>query len=149
MPRPRLMPPMYLLISLAAMLALHFLLPIALIVPSPFNLMGILPLALGLWLNIRADGLFHQASTTVRPGEQSTALVTDGPFRYSRNPMYLGFGVILLGVALLLGSLTPFIVIVVFVVLIERQFIGMEEGMLRQAFGETWDAYARKTRRWI
>lgn len=65
------------------------------------------PLIFGVALNISADRMFEQHKTTVKPFEESTALVTDGVFRFSRNPMYLGMVLILSGVVLLAGSTTP------------------------------------------
>src|SRR5271165_3642927 len=118
----RMLPPMYLLIAMVAMVILHFLVPVTLIIPAPWNLLGVLPVALGIALNLIADGLFHKANTTVKPGEESAVLVTKGPFYFTRNPMYLGFTVVLIGVAALLGSLSPWIVVPVFAILIDRQF---------------------------
>ena len=149
MQQSRLLPPTYFLIALVAMAVLHFLVPVAQVVPAPWNLVGIFPLVVGIALNVVADGLFHKVKTTIRPGAESAVLVTGGPFTFSRNPMYLGFALVLLGVALLLGSLTPFAVIPVFAVLIDRMFIEMEEQMLRTKFGAAWETYASRTRRWL
>jgi protein-S-isoprenylcysteine O-methyltransferase Ste14 len=145
----RILPPTYLLIGLLAMLVLHFLVPIAQLVAFPWTLLGLLPLALGIALNISADNLFKQAHTTVKPGAESTVLVTSGPFHFTRNPMYLGFLLVLSGVAILLGSLAPFAIVVAIAILIDRLFISMEEQMLSATFGAAWQAYARATRRWI
>ena len=145
----RILPPTYLLIALVVMLALHFLLPLAQIIPAPWTLAGLAPLALGIVVNVIADGLFHKADTSVKPGDEPKVLVTQGPFRYSRNPMYLGFVLVLAGIGILLGSLTPLVVIPIFALLIDRQFIQLEEQMLRATFGRTWQDYACRTRRWL
>jgi protein-S-isoprenylcysteine O-methyltransferase Ste14 len=63
--------------------------------------------------------------------------------------MYLGFELILIGVALFLGSLTPVILPILFPILMESRFIRPEEQMLAQQFGETWSEYKRQVRRWI
>jgi protein-S-isoprenylcysteine O-methyltransferase Ste14 len=149
MQRNKMLPPTYLLIALVAMVAFHFLLPVAQAIASPWNLFGVFPLVLGIVVNMIADNLFHTVKTTVKPGEESTVLVTNGPFRFTRNPMYLGFVLILAGVAIVLGSLTPFVVIPVFAVLMDRLFIRMEEQMLATRFGSAWQTYTRRTRRWI
>jgi protein-S-isoprenylcysteine O-methyltransferase Ste14 len=138
-----------LLVAILVMAALHFVLPAAQVLPAPWNLLGIFPLVLGAALNVAGDNLFRKLGTTIRPGEPSTVLVTSGPFRLSRNPMYLGFGLILTGIATLLGSLLPFIVIPVFAAWIDRTFIQVEERMLADQFGAAWTAYRKKTRRWI
>jgi len=143
------LPPTYLLISIAAIIALHFLFPVLIIIPSLWNLLGIIPLALGVFLNLSADNAFHRANTTVRPFEESSALITRGVFRISRNPMYLGMVLILPGVAVLVGSLTPYVVVLAFAILMDRMFIKVEERMLAEKFGAEWEAYKRSTRRWL
>ncbi len=72
-----------------------------------------------------------------------------GVFRLSRNPIYLGYVLLLVGVAFLLGRLTPFFVIPFFIVLIERLFIPMEEKMLTAKFGQSYLEYQEQVRRWI
>lgn len=145
----KIFPPAYLLVTLLAMSGLHFFLPGAHVIPAPWNLLGIIPLLVGVAVNINADNLFHRLGTPVKPGAESTVLVTGGPFRWSRNPMYLGFVSILAGIAILLGSLTPFIAIPIFIILIDRAFIRVEERMLAVKFGPAWSEYRKKTRRWI
>jgi protein-S-isoprenylcysteine O-methyltransferase Ste14 len=143
------LPPTYLLIAILSMVVFHFLLPAVNLIPLPWNIIGILPLALGIAINVIADSAFRKVGTTVKPSTESSALITKGVFRVSRNPMYLGFVFGLVGVAILLGSLTPWLVIPVFAVWMDRVFIQVEERMLEQKFGQTWLEYKRKVRRWI
>ena len=145
----KVLPPTYLLVAIVLMLALHFLLPVYKIVPMPWNVLGVIPLACGIALNLVADRAFHQAQTTVKPFEQSAALITSGVFRITRNPMYLGYILILVGVALIVRSLTPYAVIPVFAILMDRVFIRVEEQMLEENFGQSWLEYAKKVRRWL
>jgi protein-S-isoprenylcysteine O-methyltransferase Ste14 len=145
----KILPPTWLLIAMLAMMALHFSLPGMGIIPRPWSLAGILLLALGITLTMIADDLIRKLHTTVKPFEESAVLVTSGPYRLSRNPMYLGFVLILTGTAILLGSLTPFLVIPVYAALIDRVFIQAEERMLTAKFGLAWQEYLTKTRRWI
>ena len=145
----KVLPPTYLWISIAIMLILNFLLPLTKIIPWPWNLLGIFPLACGLALNLIADNAFRTAKTTVKPFEESTALVTSGVFRTSRHPMYLGFVLFLIGIAVLLGSLVAFLVIPVFAALMDRVFIQVEERMLEAKFNQAWLDYREKVRRWI
>jgi protein-S-isoprenylcysteine O-methyltransferase Ste14 len=145
----RILPPTYFVFFLVLMAVLHFLLPVAEVVPSPLWLLGSVPLALGIVLNLVADQAFKRYQTTVKPYEESSTLITSGVFRLTRNPMYLGMVFILTGIAVLMGSLTPFVVIPFFVVLMNRVYITVEESMLAQKFGENWEAYAAKVRRWI
>ena len=143
------LPPTYLLVSIVVMVVLHFFLPVTIIIPLPWSAIGIIPLALGIAINIVADSALHKADTTVKPLEESTALVTSGAYRISRHPMYFGFVLILIGVAILLGSLSPYVVILIFAILMDQIFIKVEERMLEARFGGEWLAYKHKTRRWI
>ncbi|MGO9111010.1 MAG: methyltransferase family protein [Thermoguttaceae bacterium] len=145
----RILPPTYLLISIVAMIALHFLSPVMRIISFPWNLLGIVPLFLGVMLNLIANSAFQRAKTTVKPFEEASALITSGAFLISRNPMYLGFVLILIGVAILLGSLTECVVVLAFFVLISRVFVSVEERMLAKTFGVEWENYKRSTRRWL
>ena len=144
-----ILPPTCLLIAMIAMLVLHFLFPVAWIVPPLWNLFGLVFLVAGVIMNLMADKAFHQAGTTVKPFEESSRLVTDGVFQISRNPMYLGFVLILGGIAILLRSLSPILVVLAFVVLINNSFIKVEEGMLAKKFGSSWEQYKSRTRRWF
>jgi protein-S-isoprenylcysteine O-methyltransferase Ste14 len=145
----RLMPTHYLLLSILLMLALHFLLPLRTILPLPWNLVGLIPLIVGVIFNLAADRDFHRAGTTVKPYEESATLLTEGVFRYSRNPMYMGFVFILIGIAILLRTLTPWLIIPFFVVLMDKIFIRVEEKMLEARFGTDWQSYRTKVKRWI
>lgn len=145
----KIMPPTWLLIAMIAMLILNFLFPIVSIIPPLWNLLGLIFLASGMILNLVADNSFKQVGTTVKLYQESSSLVIDGVFKISRNPMYLGMVLILLGIAMLLKSLSPFLVIISFAILIDRAYIQVEEQMLAGKFGGTWEAYKARTRRWL
>ncbi len=147
--RKKIMPTTYLLVAILFCVVLHFLVPILYIMPSPWNLIGLIPLFFGLWINLSADRAFKKAETTVKPFEESNALIQDGVFRWSRNPMYLGFVAILLGISVILRSLSPYIAVVVFVVLIDLMFIRVEEQMLEEKFGDGWKRYRSGVRKWM
>lgn len=147
-PKP-ILPPTYWMGAIIAMLALHLVLPAIEIIEFPWNLSGIFLILGGLVLNMLADRAFAMAGTTVKPFQTSTALVTGSVFRISRHPMYLGMVLSLLGLALLLGSLSPFLVVVVFALIMETVFIRVEEKMLRETFGEAYSAYADRVRKWV
>jgi protein-S-isoprenylcysteine O-methyltransferase Ste14 len=144
-----LMPTHYLLIAILLMIALHFIFPLAKIIPLPWIVLGLLPLASGIVINLIADKAFHNANTTVKPFQESTTLITDGVFHYSRNPMYLGFVFILIGIATLFGSLSPWLIVPLFVILMNRMFIQTEERMLEARFGQSWLEYKARVRRWL
>jgi protein-S-isoprenylcysteine O-methyltransferase Ste14 len=144
-----LFPTHYLLIAILLMIALHFIFPLARILPTPWNVLGTIPLAGGIAINLIADKAFHQAKTTVKPFEESSSLITEGVFRYSRNPMYLGFVMVLIGIALLFGSLSPWIIVPIFAITIDKVFIQVEERMLEARFREAWLDYKSRVRRWF
>lgn len=145
----RVLPPVYLLISLVAMLGLHYLFPVRQILSSPWRWLGLIPLVVGVVLNLVADFLFKRAGTTVKPFEASAALVKVGVYGISRHPMYLGLVLLTSGVAMLLGSLTPFLIVLVFGLVVDRRFIAAEEVMLEAQFEDEWREYCGRVRRWI
>lgn len=145
----KITPITYLLISILAMVALHLLLPVVTIILPLWNLLGIIPMAIGVIVNLIADSAFHQVHTTVKPFVESSVLVTGGVYRISRNPMYLGFVLVLIGIAVLLGSLTPWVIVFAFAILLNQMYIIVEERMLAEKFGAEWTKYKRTTRRWL
>ena len=128
---------------------MNLFIPVQQLIIYPWNTTGILPLLLGMALNLSADRAFKRNATTVKPFEISKVLITSGTFKYTRNPMYLGMVLILIGTALLLGTLSPFIIIPLFAIAMDRIFIVVEEKMLDQRFGDEWRHYKTNVRRWI
>jgi len=149
MNRGPILPPACLLIAILLMVALHFLAPIRHVVPSPYTFIGVLPGLIGVALNLWADRLFTREQTTVKPFEQSAALITDGPYRLSRHPMYLGMVLILIGIGVALGSIPPFLIIPAFVLVVHVKFIVPEERAMEDTFGAAYREYRRRVRRWI
>jgi protein-S-isoprenylcysteine O-methyltransferase Ste14 len=149
MPAKKPLPPTYLFLALVLMLLLRFVLPLGYVIRFPWSLIGVIPLVIGIYLNLAADSLLKKHSTTVKPFEQSSALVTTGVYSRTRHPMYSGFFLILLGLALLMGSLSPFVVVVLFPLLMEALFIRTEERMLAEHFGDVWLTYKARVRRWL
>ena len=143
------LPPSCFLGGLVAAVALHFALPLAPVLAFPWRWVGVMPVAVGLALNLLADGAFKRVQTTVQPFEESSQLVTGGVFRVSRNPMYLGMVLVVAGVALLLGTAGPWLAAAGLAVALDRAFIGPEERMLAATFGQEWESYRRRVRRWI
>ena len=145
----KIIPPVYLLTSLILIFVLDRYLPVRKIITSPFNYSGIVVGFCGLALAASGVISFKKAGTAIRPFESSTFLVTDGLYRYTRNPMYLGMVILLIGVATYLGSLTPYIVIPVFFLIIQQCFIKHEEPFLENIFGQEYLDYKDKVRRWF
>jgi protein-S-isoprenylcysteine O-methyltransferase Ste14 len=145
----KIIPPVYFVAAIAGSVGLHFILPLAVLVPSPLNLAGGVLIVAGLGITLWAAGLFRRARTPVVPFTQSTALVTDGIYRWTRNPMYLGLMVALLGLAVLLGTLGAFLPIPLFVWQIRRKFVLPEEAFLEGIFGGRYLEYKARVRRWL
>nr|WP_298561301.1 isoprenylcysteine carboxylmethyltransferase family protein [uncultured Aliiroseovarius sp.] len=83
------------------------------------------------------------------PGTPTTCLVTDGPFKYSRNPNYLGAISIAVGLGLAVNSLWFLAIAIVCMIVLEVWMIRPEERYLRQRFGHEYEEYTRNTRRWL
>jgi protein-S-isoprenylcysteine O-methyltransferase Ste14 len=141
--------PNYIFIALVGMLILHFTFPGIKLIPLPWNLPGMIPLVIGVALNLNAGNAFHRVGTTVKPLQESRCLLNNGIYSISSHPMYLGFVLILGGVALLLGLMTPWVIISIFILLMEVVFIQVEGRMLEEKFGTTWVEYKNMVRRWI
>jgi len=131
------------------MTGLHLAVPVHRYWSFPLALAGAVPLVLGILLNVTADRQFKRHETTVKPFQQSSALVTAFPFSISRNPMYLGMSLLLLGVALLMGTVAALIPVVIFPYVMDRLFIRVEEKMLAETFGREWEEYQSRVRRWV
>jgi protein-S-isoprenylcysteine O-methyltransferase Ste14 len=143
------LPPVYFLCSLILELGLHFVIPVARIIPSPWHYIGVVLIVAGVSLAGAAAQQFGRADTPVKPSDKPTALVTGGLFRVTRNPMYLGVLLVLLGTAVILRTLTPLVVPFAFAYVITSRFIRVEEAFLREQFGEPYVSYCRAVRRWL
>jgi protein-S-isoprenylcysteine O-methyltransferase Ste14 len=131
------------------MFVLNRYFPVQKIITSPFHYSGIFAGLCGLALAASGVISFKKAGTAIKPFETSTVLVTGGVYRYTRNPMYLGMVILLIGVASYLGNLTPFLVIPVFFLVMQQCFIKHEEPFLENIFGQEYLDYKDKVRRWI
>ena len=108
-------------------------------------------LALALAVVVVAVLGFRKAKTTVDPfhPESASAIVTSGIYRFTRNPMYLGFLLALVALAVFLGNWLSALMPLVFVMYMNRFQIAPEERVLRAMFGASYEAYLRSVRRWI
>jgi protein-S-isoprenylcysteine O-methyltransferase Ste14 len=147
----RIPPPIVAFAFALGMAACAYLLPVAsLDFPGRQLAAGVL-LALGLTVILATVLQFVRARTTVNPldPEAATSLVTDGLFRFTRNPMYLGMALILAAGALWLANGVGALLPAGFVAYISRFQIAPEERALRVHFGEAFEAYAKRVRRWL
>lgn len=145
----RVLPPIYFFIALVVIFGLHYLLPIALLRGAVWLYLGVALISSSVLFIVVSARLFDKRGTTIKPFEESTALVMTGPFKYSRNPMYLGMVGVLMGLAVVLGTATPVVVIPVFVWLITRRFVLAEEAALEARFGDEYTEYRNRVGRWL
>jgi protein-S-isoprenylcysteine O-methyltransferase Ste14 len=137
------------IVVLGAPVLCHFLLPLSRVVPGLWRLLGIIPMILGLLLANSGARAFGKAKTGFQLQTGGSSLVISGPFRYTRNPMYLGMVLWLTGLAVLLGSLIVFLFPLLFFVLANFLLIPPEERILQQTFGERFISYRQQVRRWL
>jgi protein-S-isoprenylcysteine O-methyltransferase Ste14 len=148
---PRIPPPILMLLAAGLMWVLAHWMPLAQWISAPWNRLGGLVAAVGIAIAVAAFARFRNAGTTVNPLDPSKAsrLVTDGVFRVSRNPMYLGLVLLLIGWAVWLGSASPWLVPPLFVIVLTVVQIIPEEQALSRNFGESYLLYRRSVTRWI
>ena len=143
-------PPLLFLGCLLLGWGLGFLHPLELPLPNParYALGGALALAaagLGAWGVVT----FRRMGTTPDPNGTATALLTTGPFRHSRNPLYLALSLLLTAFGLALDSGWILLLVPVLAVLLDRLVIAREEVRLQTLFGEAYRDYTRRVRRWL
>ena len=140
---------MYFLGAIVLIALLHWLMPVARSDVLVVRIFGGLLVAGGLFLTVWGAGIFRRRGTAIKPFERSQVLVTEGPYRVSRNPMYAGLVVVLVGLVLLLQSLSPVVVPLLFAWLLHQRFVRPEERMLDEQFGDAYTEYRRRVRRWL
>jgi protein-S-isoprenylcysteine O-methyltransferase Ste14 len=91
----------------------------------------------------------RRAGTNVLPAKPTLTIVTDGPFRFSRNPLYLANAIVFVGLALIFNAVWPLFLLVPMLCVVHRGIIRREERYLETKFGETYLAYKARVRRWI
>ncbi len=143
-------PPIVALLSLLIALGAEQLWPARGPLPPTIGLIA----AAILWtaaggLGVSALRLFHHRRTTHDPFGKPSTLAITGPYRVSRNPMYLGVAFILLGAALARGTLAPLAAPLLFVVVVDTLFIRHEEQLLKELFNEEYHSYLQRVRRWL
>jgi len=112
--------------------------------------LGAALVAAGLVTSAWAFSIFQSEGTEILPhSETNTKLVTHGPFRLTRNPMYLGLIVLTLGIAFWVGALPMFLVPLLVFATTNRVHIPFEEAKMRRQFGTAFDDYTAKVRRWV
>ena len=151
-PCPRLLeyrPPRIAMLLLLIATLLHWASPGLLPRLATSALLAIVIAATGFVLMLRAWWLFRQVDTAICPTAASSTLITRDVYSWTRNPMYLGMVLMLLGVALYTGSLFHYAAMCAFFVLIDHSFCPYEENKMRAEFGDVFDSYTSTVRRWL
>lgn len=143
------LPPVFFLAGLLLQWGLHSLLPVVRVLSREWAIFGVPLIGIGLVVMVVAGRQFRTAQTGINPFEKPSALVATGPFSASRNPMYLCMVLILLGAAIAWGTMSPFLILPPFVLVLSRRFISVEEAAMSEAFGAEYEEYKKRVRRWI
>ena len=141
-------PPVYFISGFLLIIACYFIFPLLNFIPFPINLSGIVVLASGFILVSKSYMLF-QKNNTPHNFDTATSLIEEGIFRYSRNPMYLGMVLILLGLGICFGNIISLIIPLIFFTIIHFVFIPIEEVMMGTLFKDSYEEYKRRVRKWI
>jgi protein-S-isoprenylcysteine O-methyltransferase Ste14 len=145
----KILPPVLVAILIAAMSGLHYGLHDAASVPLWIRFLAPVPIGAGLLLLVVARLQFARRQTNIYTFDEPGMLVTDGVFRLSRHPMYLGFALVLVGAAMAFGNSCSFLLALLFIVVADQWYIAFEERWLQRKFGEAYLAYKRSVRRWV
>ena len=100
-------------------------------------------------LAVVSIGRFRRSKTSIVPIRPADALVLSGPYRYTRNPMYVSLAFLTIGCGLLLGTWWPMVLLVPTLGIVQQFVILPEERYLRRRFGTAYEAYAQRVRRWL
>lgn len=115
----------------------------------PLILIGVFLIGLGFLLAFNSISRFIKAKTGVVPFSESTTLITEGFYKYTRNPMYVGMNSFLLGLMLILKNPLNIIFLIIFFFIVRNMFVLKEEVQMEETFGEDYLTYKRKVRRWL
>jgi protein-S-isoprenylcysteine O-methyltransferase Ste14 len=148
----RVFPPLIYLAGLIVSFLAQRWLPLP-IVPAalvlPIRVLGVILLFAWLALALWAVLTFRRVGTTPKPAGPATALALGGPYRFTRNPMYLSLVFMTAGIAFVANTLWPLILLPAVVLVVRRAVIDREERYLTARFGQEYVAYAARVRRWV
>jgi protein-S-isoprenylcysteine O-methyltransferase Ste14 len=144
-----LLPPILLFAgALVLGFVLHWLKPMPVLQPWVARLLGLVLLILSFRLARAAEKVFRRAGTNIRPDQPSLVLLTEGPFRFSRNPLYLATTGMYAAVALIFNALWPLVLLIPMLALLHWGVIRREERYLEAKFGAPYREYRHRVRRW-
>lgn len=141
-------PPLIYAVPLFAGLLVHRYRPQTVLPPSWAHVVAPLFVLLG-FVGLPAVLAFRRAGTPPQPWRPVTAFVTTGPYRYSRNPMYVGFTLLYLGISLWVNTLWPLVLLPLVLLVMARGVVVREEAYMTRRFGEEYRSYCTRVRRWL
>jgi len=119
------------------------------LIKKPYNQIGILVFLVGISLLFWSFYLFKKNKTPIIPGKKPTFVVAEGPYTFTRNPMYLGVTIALLGAAIYFGNILSFLSPLIFFLIMNFYFVPLEEKLMEGLFGNKYLNYKKKVRRWV
>jgi protein-S-isoprenylcysteine O-methyltransferase Ste14 len=142
-------PPVIYLAALAAGLAAEWQLPLALSLGDVKRFVGWSLVGVGGLLLLWAARALRRARTSVSPYKPTSVLVVDGPYRYSRNPIYLADALIYIGISVVIDTLWPILLLPIALAVLQQGVIAREERYLERKFGDQYRQYQASVRRWL
>jgi protein-S-isoprenylcysteine O-methyltransferase Ste14 len=143
------LPPLLTLGTLLLAVALNFLWPLRLRAPVWLRISGALPLLGAIVLAVWGRRKMLRAGTNLNPYKPTLSIVTDGPFKFTRNPLYLSNVLAYLGLTIILNTFWPLVFLVPMVLVFDYGIIQREERYLQAKFGDAYLAYRTRVRRWF
>ena len=142
-------PPLWYVLAVLIGVLLDRLVSLPIAAGSMTTIAGVIFVAGGVTLAIVSVGRFRRSRTSLVPIRSADTLVVYGPYRYTRNPMYVSLALITIGCGLLLATWWPIVLLVPTLGIVRRFVIRPEEQYLHRRFGTEYDAYTRRVRRWL
>jgi protein-S-isoprenylcysteine O-methyltransferase Ste14 len=142
-------PPLIYALTLVLGLFLHQRLPLPLVPRKMKNLLGGLLIGGAVVPGLLALRKMRRAGTNINPTQPTTALILEGPYRLTRNPIYLGMTLLYTGITILANTLWPILLLPGVLFVMTRGVIEREEAYLEQKFGQPYLAYKARVRRWL
>lgn len=142
-------PPLLYLAGLALLVAAHLLMPLTILSSQALRIPGIVVALMGAILLVWGRRTMVAAGTNVNPGKPSLAIVDGGPFRFTRNPLYVSISLIFLGATLFLNEWAGIALLTVLLLIMHFGVVRREERYLDVKFGQVYRDYRSRVRRWI
>jgi protein-S-isoprenylcysteine O-methyltransferase Ste14 len=145
----KIYPPLMVLAGILSQLLIGYVAPVQPILNETWQYIGVVLMLFGFAVILLVARGFRKNETTIIPDGQPSTLMENGIFAYSRNPIYFGMTIFLLGSALAVGHIWALVIVPVFVLLVQQIWIVKEEETLEAEFGQIYRNYKMRVRRWL